>query len=78
MEKFLNIFMESLVRLVAMIFAFVWITSFVLELIIFKFLLNYYLPNYGGWYYILWTPLLGAASFFSVLLVFKVITWFKK
>jgi len=70
--------MESLAKLFVLIFSSIWTISFVIQLIIFKFLLDNYFSNYGGYYYFLWIPLLGTSAFLSVLLFFKVLSWLNR
>lgn len=67
--------MESLAKTVALIFFSIWTISFVIQTIIFKFLLDNYFSTYGGWFYFLWIPMLGLSAFLSVLVFFKILSW---
>lgn len=62
--------MESLARLIVIIFLFIYTASFVIELAVLLFTIKYFLPSWGGWWYFAWVPLLlGINWLFSMLIL---------
>lgn len=62
--------MESLARLVLIIFLAIYTASFVAELAVLLYTIKYFFPTFGGWWYLIWVPLLlGINWLFSVLIL---------
>lgn len=65
--------MESLARLVAMIYLTLWLLVFCLEFYVVYRLISIFFSNYGGCWYIVWFLLTVAISWFTVLIMIKLI-----
>lgn len=65
--------MESLARLVAIIYLTLWLLVFCLEFYVVCRLISIFFNNYGGYWYIVWFLLTMAISWFTVLIMIKLI-----
>jgi len=54
--------MESLVKLVVLIFFSIYLILLGIELACLLFVIRNYFPAFGGWMYCLWIPLIMAAN----------------
>lgn len=66
--------MESLAKLVVLLFISIYCIFFVIELFVLKFCLNYLLPRYEGWWYCLWIPILILVNWLLTTLAFIILS----
>ena len=65
--------MESLARLVLIILASIYFSSLILEIIGVFFLIRNFFPEFGGWWYFLWVPIIAVANGFLSVLILNLI-----
>lgn len=61
--------MESLARLVALIFFSIYGVTLVFELLVLVFAIIYFAPDFGGWWYCLWIPIIMSANWLLAMLI---------
>ena len=61
--------MESLARLVVLIFLSIYFLFLGIELIALVFAIKYIFPQYGGWWYCAWVPILIGANWCLTVLI---------
>ncbi len=66
--------MESLVRLVVIIFLILYFILFAIELAALIFAIKYLFPMFGGWWYFLWIPIMMSANWLLSMLIIIILS----
>lgn len=66
--------MESLAKLVALIFFSIYGVTLVFELLALVLAIKYFLPDFGGWWYFLWVPILMSANWLIAMFILIILS----
>ena len=61
--------MESLARLVLIIFLSIYFSTLLVEVLGIIYLIQWFFPMFGGWWYFLWIPILMSANWLLSILI---------
>ena len=61
--------MESLAKLVLIIFLSIYFSTLLVEFLGLIYIIQWFLPIFGGWWYFLWIPILMSANWLLSLLI---------
>lgn len=66
--------MESLARLVALIFFSIYGVTLGFELLVLVLTIKYFAPDFDGWWYCLWVPIVMSANWLLSILILIILS----